>query len=223
MTNLELSNEFDVLYNNIMSNAAPGLNEYEKSVFLTQAQEAFVLDVYNGNYNGISFDETEEVKRFINTLIKQETLIPVIDSSKIIDTSISYPNPMDLWFIVYESVKLDLTIIGCSTPKLAKVLTVNHNDFITAYNNPHKGPNERRVLSVKAQNKIEIISKYPIISYLIRYLAKPEPIILTDLTSYNVTINGISVETICKLNPIVHRIILNKAVQLAKSIWTTGL
>ena len=67
------------------------------------------------------------------------------------------------------------------------------------------------------------MSKYPIISYLIRYLAKPEPIILTDLTSYNVTINGISVETTCKLNPVVHRIILNKAVQLAKSIWTTGL
>ena len=37
MTTPEFSNEFDVLYNNIMSNAAPGLNEYEKSVFLTKA------------------------------------------------------------------------------------------------------------------------------------------------------------------------------------------
>lgn len=223
MTNLELSNEFDVLYNNIMSNAAPGLNEYEKSVFLTQAQESFILEIYNGNYNGLSFDETEEVKRYINTLIKQGILTPTADSFKIVDSSITYTNPTDLWFIVYESIKLDLSSLGYATPKLVKVLSVTHNDFITTFNNPHRGPNDKRVLSIKSQNKIEIISKYPIVSCLIRYLSKPEPIILTDLTSYNVTINGVSVETTCKLNPVVHRIILNKAVQLAKSIWTTGL
>lgn len=37
MTLQEFSDEFDVLYNNITSNQAPGLNEYEKSVFLTKA------------------------------------------------------------------------------------------------------------------------------------------------------------------------------------------
>jgi len=37
MTVEEFSNQFDVLFNNITSNAAPGLNEYEKSVFLTKA------------------------------------------------------------------------------------------------------------------------------------------------------------------------------------------
>ena len=33
MNNTEFSNQFDVFYNNITSNQAPGLNEYEKSVF----------------------------------------------------------------------------------------------------------------------------------------------------------------------------------------------
>lgn len=33
----EFSNEFDVLYNSITSNQAPGIDEYEKSVFLTEA------------------------------------------------------------------------------------------------------------------------------------------------------------------------------------------
>jgi hypothetical protein len=37
MTTSEFSNQFDVLYNNITSNQAPGLDEYEKSVFLTKA------------------------------------------------------------------------------------------------------------------------------------------------------------------------------------------
>ena len=37
MTVEEMDNMFDVLYNNITSNQAPGLNAYEKSVFLTKA------------------------------------------------------------------------------------------------------------------------------------------------------------------------------------------
>ena len=35
MTNQEFSNEFDILYNNVVGNQAPGLDTYEKSVFLT--------------------------------------------------------------------------------------------------------------------------------------------------------------------------------------------
>ena len=42
MTTQEFSLEFDLLYNNISSNQAPGLTEYEKSTFLTQAQEEIV-------------------------------------------------------------------------------------------------------------------------------------------------------------------------------------
>lgn len=33
----EFSDEFDVLFNNISSNQAPGLDQYEKSLFLTRA------------------------------------------------------------------------------------------------------------------------------------------------------------------------------------------
>ena len=46
MTNPEFSNEFDVLFNNIMSNQAPGLDEYEKSVFLTKAQDEIVKSYF---------------------------------------------------------------------------------------------------------------------------------------------------------------------------------
>ena len=41
----EFSRRFDVLYNNISSNQAPSLNGYEKSVFLTKAQEEIVQDL----------------------------------------------------------------------------------------------------------------------------------------------------------------------------------
>ena len=51
MTNEEFSNEFDVLYNSITSNQAPGLDEYEKSVFLTKAQDEIIKGYFNPRTN----------------------------------------------------------------------------------------------------------------------------------------------------------------------------
>ena len=51
MTSTEFSNEFDVLYNSITSNQAPGLDEYEKSVFLTKAQDEIVKSYFNPRSN----------------------------------------------------------------------------------------------------------------------------------------------------------------------------
>lgn len=51
MTNAEFSNEFDILYNSITSNQAPGLDEYEKSVFLTKAQDEIVKSYFNPRSN----------------------------------------------------------------------------------------------------------------------------------------------------------------------------
>lgn len=61
MTNDEFSNEFDVLYNNITSNQAPGLDEYEKSVFLTKAQDEIVKAYFNPRTNKVQqgFDGNE--------------------------------------------------------------------------------------------------------------------------------------------------------------------
>ena len=70
-----MSNEFDVLYNNIMSNAAPGLNEYEKSIFLTQAQEEFVISIYAGRIQPYgSFDETQELKKYLDDISGYDTI-----------------------------------------------------------------------------------------------------------------------------------------------------
>lgn len=47
MTVEEFSDQFDILYNNITSNQAPGLDEYEKSIFLTRAQEDIVKGYFD--------------------------------------------------------------------------------------------------------------------------------------------------------------------------------
>lgn len=61
MTIQEFSDEFDVLYNNITSNQAPGLDEYEKSVFLTKAQDEIVKSYFDPRSNKVQegFDGSE--------------------------------------------------------------------------------------------------------------------------------------------------------------------
>ena len=222
MTTQEFSNEFDILYNNIMSNSAPGLNEYEKSIFLTQVQEALVLDIYRGKFDENSFESTEEVSDYINTLVRQAQITDSTEGNGISKKSVFYQLPNDLWFITYESVILRDDALNCKNGQEVIVKPITQDKYYSISKNPFRGANDRRVLRLLSNNKAELISKYRIESYLIRYLSKPEPIILADLSSYGVTINDKTEVTECKLNPAVHRILLNRAVQLAKSIWTSG-
>ena len=222
MTTQEFSNEFDILYNNIMSNSAPGLNEYEKSIFLTQAQEALVLDIYRGKFDENSFESTEEVSDYINTLVRQSKITDTVEGNGISTNSVFYQLPDDIWFITYESVILRDNNLDCKNGQEVIVKPITQDEYYSISKNPFRGANDRRVLRLLSDNKVELISKYGIESYLIRYLSKPEPIILDNLSTYGVTINGKSEITECKLNPAVHRILLNRAVQLAKSIWTSG-
>jgi len=57
MTPEEFDNMFDVLYNNITSNQAPGLNAYEKSVFLTKAQDEIWKNYFNPKSKGNNLQE----------------------------------------------------------------------------------------------------------------------------------------------------------------------
>ena len=52
-------------------------------------------------------------------------------------------------------------------------------------------------------------------SYKVRYIRRPRPIVLVDLTADDLNIEGTSIPTDCELNPIIHLDILNKAVELA--------
>ena len=79
MTLQEFSTEFDVLYNNITSNQAPSLDDYEKSVFLTKAQTE-VLKAYFGTISNKSlsgFDGNEIRQYDFSNITKTASLINV--------------------------------------------------------------------------------------------------------------------------------------------------
>lgn len=224
MTTEEFSNEFDTLLNSYSTIEAFGktpstveLDEYEKSIFLTNAQEEIVIGMYNGeNPFGDSFERTEEIRRYLSTLIKTYTTadkkVGYIGLSK---SSVFFELPDDLWFITYESVNLKDDGLGCMNGEDISVIPITQDEYHRIGKNPFRGTNERRALRLDLSGKVvEIISKYNVESYLIRYLSRPTPIVLTDLTD-NLSINGISVKTECELNPVIHRAILERAVKLA--------
>lgn len=220
MTTQEFSLEFDLMYNNIMSNQAPGLSEYEKSLFLTQAQEALVLDIYSGKL-GSSFESTEEVTDYLSPLVKQATYTTKVEGKGLDSRSVFFNIDTDIWFKTGEKaiIKDDSLKCGNSIEREVDVVPVTQDTLYRTKNSPFRGPNERRILRLDCEaNKVELISKYPIESYTIRYLSKPEPIILDNLPE-GLTINDISTPQTCKLSSAIHRAILIRAVSIAKSVW----
>ena len=228
MTNQQFSDEFDVLLNSFSTQALFGkegsslnieVDEYEKSLFLTQAQEEVVINLYNGkNPYGDSFESSEELRRYLDGLVKTKsyTAEDTLDSiqDKVYINSVFYKLEKDVAFITFEQVTFGEDA-GCYKGRTADVYPVTQDEFNRIIRNPFRGPTNHRVLRMDTGNNIvELISKYPIDKYLIKYLAKPSPIILEDLPN-GLTIERESEETPCKLNDILHKTILKRAVQLA--------
>lgn len=229
MTTQEFSPEFDLLYNNISSNQAPGLTEYEKSIFLTQAQEEIALGLYEGKY-GESFEGTEEMRTYLNPLILNKVYDEIVNNECAL--------PEDYWYMVYESALISDPSFNCKDSdghttnyKEVYVYPVTLDTLYKTKESPFRGPNSRRILRVytsdfnvsdsttSLSNKtVHLYSKYPIVEYRIKYLRKPVPIILEDLPE-GLTIDGETKKTECELSEALHRIILRKAVELAKQVW----
>lgn len=216
MTLDEFSDEFDVLVTHYLGVPNSTFNEYEKSVFLTQAQEALIKEIYSNPLGG--FEDTEEHRRALSSLIKTKKLDPIGTDHPLGVSNKSYFFKLenDVWFITYESAVTNGTSECYPNGKDMTVIPVSQDQYHKVKNNPFRGPNDRQVLRLDIDNGIvELVSNTPISQYIVRYLSKPTPIILVNLSSDNLSINEETEPTECKLDKSLHRAILNKAVSLA--------
>lgn len=233
MTTQEFSNEFDILYNNIMSNQAPGLDEYEKSVFLTKAQLEILKNYFNpkGNKYGQGFDENAKRQIDFSTLItaaKPSLYTAPIGYVKFDDRSELYRMPSDILIMLNET--------GINTvdgvKRLISIIPMNYEEYARLMSKPYKQPLKnqgwRLFQSTGGVDFIsEVVIKYnsTLTDYKIRYVRRPKPIILANLADEysNVSIDGRTTITECELDPIIHPEILQRAVELAKSAYTGDL
>lgn len=218
MTNKEFSDGFSTLLNSFGITPNITLDEYEKSTFLTNAQEQLIIDIYSGRnvIYGKSFEQTEEIRRYLSNLVETyETSTKVTGKLGLSKDSVFFEIPQDTWFITYEVVFLKDSRLGCLDGIEASVVPLPQDDLYRAKDNPFRGPSKDRVLRLDMKSDLaELISKYNVDKYLMRYISQPTPIILVDLPD-GLSINGVSTESECELNPVVHRAILERAVHLA--------
>lgn len=218
MTNKEFSDGFSTLLNSFGVTPNITLDEYEKSTFLTNAQEQLIINIYSGRnvIYGKSFEQTEEIRRYLSNLVETyETSTKVTGKLGLSQDSVFFEIPQDTWFITYEVAFLKDSRLGCLDGIEASVVPLPQDDLYRAKDNPFRGPSKDRVLRLDIKSDLaELISKYNVDKYLMRYISQPTPIILVDLPD-GLSINGISTESECELNPVVHRAILERAVQLA--------
>lgn len=250
MTLQEFSDQFDVLYNNISSNKAPGLNEYEKSVLLTKAQTELLLNCFapesQGNLVKKGFDESIIRQADFSSLMEVKELPPHNGSGPIIDKraySFSYTiqgsnsgsDPTDEIFLPINEV---IEVYRKGTDKSLKtyqIIPITFMEYNRVMQKPFKRPCKWQawklfttVTTIDVDNNprnVEIIlpvnydkATYDI-KYFIRYIKRPHPIILEDLSYDNLSIEGFTSSTECELDPILHNQILQRAVELAKAAY----
>lgn len=226
MTTKEFSEAFDVALHNYNLKSDFGdqsfitevtLDEYEKSFFLTKAQDELVTNLYNGkNIYGDFFESTEEMRRYLDVLVVTDYLDATSDDSiKLQEDSSLYKLPPDVAFLTLEQVVLNDSD-ECINGSTANVYPVTHDEYARVKDNPFRGPTKYKVIRIDhGNNTVELISKYTIGKYLIKYIKQPEPIILVNLTNTGLTIKGIQEVTECKLHKLLHNLILDRAVTLA--------
>jgi hypothetical protein len=231
MTLQDFSDNFTTLVNSHAYQAETGeqlsradiaFDEYEKSMFLTKAQEEVALSLYTGrNVAGTSFEETEEMRRYLAPLIEEAILSP-LSASEIEEASLKgidsksvffeLPNNPKLWFITYESVNLSAG--KCPSHTDMQVIPITQDEYHRVKKNPFRGANDHRALRLDlGEGHIEVVCKYEVESYYLRYLKKLNPIITEFLG--DLEIEGKQGPMECELHESLHRRILDRAVQLA--------
>ena len=241
MTTSEFSNAFDTLLSSYNTRAEFGegaskreivLDEYEKSVFLTQAQDIVIKAYFDSSTNSQGQGIDDSTRRQVDF----SSLITVASPSKMEaeegqtlqsfdDRGILYKLPSNILIMLNEKVK--------AGNRNYVVIPINYAEYdrlmSKAYGQPLKKQCWRlfqNVSGIDITSEIIPTEGVEVSDYRIRYIRRPRPIILTNLSlehQESLEIDGISSVTECELNPIVHMDILNKAVELALTSKGGGL
>lgn len=226
----EFSNQFDLLLNQQLhfgerfDKTNPiVIDEYEKSLFLTNAQEQLFLELYT------SYELNEFNRR---------ALAPLSSSNKVLSSNFVYSDqsiamgdfnsfkiklPVSLAFVLNEQLL-------SSSGRAIDVQPIKIDQYNTLRNNPFRQPNYNSCWRIdnntnysnsSVNNKngdLEIITSYGVNElnyYICTYLKYPDPIVLVNLEGSGLSIGGKSSISEACLNNITHEQILKIAVDSA--------
>lgn len=232
MTIQEFSNEFDVLYNNIMSNQAPGLDEYEKSVFLTKAQSEIIKNYFNpkGNKYQEGFDGSQkrqvDFSKLMKTYASSGTAPTPTSFFGNVTGAYKITWPDDVFVVVNEVV--DVTKKDDNRKYRLQVIPIKYDEYLRVSSKPYKQPLKNQAWRIiNGENDINLIvghlNSVSDDGYHIRYVKHPKPIILESLVGTDLSINKETKAMGCELDSEIHPEILQRAVELARAAYAGDL
>ena len=211
MTLKEMSDEFDILYNQVNSNQAPGIDNYEKSVFLTHSQEQIIKGYFNpkGNKFLEGFDQSQLRQYDFQFLITNTVLQRWDDyfpgQGSVYDPrSIRFASPCNTCNQDKALIILNESIVEKKNDvvtKIYQIVPISYDRYASVMQKTYKFPPKNIVWKLITGQNIdascyEIIGRFNSgvdIEYRMRYVKEPLPIILVNLKEEfgaDVTING---------------------------------
>ena len=253
MSTEEFSNAFDTAlasyshkaeFGDQASYADVALDEYEKSIFLTQAQDNIVKSYFNGrtSVDG-GFDDSTRRQIDFSSLITVTSIEETKDASitcfdprgkmfKLPSNDSDSSETSSVLFMLNEQIRIKK---GNSIVATLVVVPISYKEYDRLMSKPFAQPLKKQAWRLFQGSSddytivTELILKQSILDdlsktegnepnktleYYIRYIRRPRPIILENLAD-GLKIDGTSKKTDCELNPILHIDILEEAVRLA--------
>lgn len=148
------------------------------------------------------------------------------------DRGILYQIPNKVLLILNEQIKgvqiLNDQIKGVQNKVIKNyvVVPIHYKEYDRQMYKPYTQPLKKQCWRLFQNNGSETLNELipidgvSILSYTMRYIRRPRPIVLTKLSSEGqepLNIDGVTDVTECELNPIIHMDILNKAMEIAIS------
>jgi len=223
MTANEMRNTFDIKYDSVTSLGAPGYEDDEISIILTDAQIKVVKRKYNarGNKYFKGFEGSEKRRKDLSELMRTANLTNADLSASQADVhrnGFFYDLPSDLLYAVSEVATTNIEDCELTTPDVPvytqiEVQPVTHDEYNININNPHKKPYNKLVWRLDYNSDIhELITNglYTVDNYFIRYIKRPLDIVV-DLTT-----PGNQVDS--ELDESIHGEIVDEAIRIAVSV-----
>ena len=198
ISNQEIINRFDVLYNNTMSNQAPSLDAYEMSVYFNKAQLEVLKNHLNpkGNKYGEGFDGSS--KRQIDF----STLVTVEDDFTVKDNVVTVVDSDRMLTILNESAQVG------KQGRTVVVVPINNVEYDTLMSRPYKYPPKSQAWRIiDGVNQFRIVTSEPVKGYSIRYVRMPKDVDLGDSND------------VPEIPEILIDEVIQRAVELAKNAW----
>lgn len=212
MTPEQFKDQFNLLYNNINNNAAPGLSDAEISSFLNKAQNEIVKQHVLGPATVYQLGINQTSKRDVEL----DSLVKTIDYKESSGAKMHINGSM--WEIdVPQNTNYNpLIILSEIADNTLSVIELSYTQFNKFMAGVYKYPKKSQCWKIRHDSKFEIIAPSNVEIQAIKqvYVEMPQQIAIDSTNDYENSIG-------CALPEVLHDEIVQRAVELAKAAYAS--